>query len=328
MQRANTLVSLAFNMQRHDPTRTNDAFEEARNLYNQLGDRFYIASMLRYMAHISLFNGNIEQAFENFREARLLNEDLGNRRVIRDSLSIESICSLRYVGLENARQLRLQNLALAQELGDEQPLAWSLWEMGEIERVSGNLDAARRLYDRSNEIFSQVGESTGRCFFLKGLGDIALAKDEHERARQCFQEALDNAKEIRHDWSMVYCGCGLARAEIAAGQLVAGQKHLSDALRDARLTGFRDLLPFVLTCFAQWHAADGDPERAIVLGNFAANLKTTWLETKGLAQDIVEEAAGSLSDEEVRSAMEKSQKLDVPAAVLIALSADTSPLSP
>jgi predicted ATPase/DNA-binding SARP family transcriptional activator len=322
MQRADTLRLQGLEHQRSDTDRSMVVFEEARGLYQQLGLPLTAAGVLEDMAGVSLNAGEVDLAFQYYQESHSSYEKLGNRRFIASILSRESIVTLRYVNPDQARKTRGLSLAIAREMEDEHQIAWGTWELGEIERIDGNLEAARRLYEDSFELFTKNRDSVGLCFYFKGMGDLALVERQYDAARRLFHKALVHAQEVHHVWSMSYCRCGIARAEIGAGRHDEARVYLDEAIRDVRLICLGDLLPLVLTCFAQWHAASGDLERAIVLGNFAANLKKTWQETRGLAEAVVESASDSLSSEVVLSAIERSRKLDIPSAVLLALSVD------
>ncbi|MFN2190404.1 MAG: hypothetical protein ACK2T3_16700, partial [Candidatus Promineifilaceae bacterium] len=93
-------------------------------------------------------------------------------------------------------------------------------------------------------------------------------------------------------------------------------------LREARLTGFSDLIPIVFSVFAQWHAQVGDPQKAVALATFAAAMRTAWHETKEYAGDIVEKASANLPTETTRQAQAQGLALDLPSAVLAALGTD------
>ncbi|MGB3712897.1 MAG: hypothetical protein WA996_00550, partial [Candidatus Promineifilaceae bacterium] len=327
MQRADTLRLQGLEHQHADPDRSMVAFKEARVLYQQLGLPLTAAGVLADMAEVSLNAGKVDLAFQYYQESHSTYEELGNRRFIASILSRVSITSLRYIDPGQARKTRESQLAIAREIGDKHLIAWGTWELGDIERVEGHLDMARRLYKDSYKLFMKNRDSVGFCFYYRGLGDIALVERQHDMARRLFQQAFVHAQEARHVWSMSYCRCGIARAEIGASRHDEARAYLEEAVRDVRLIILGELLPYVLTCFAQWHAAGGDLERAIVLGNFAANLKTIWQEHRELAEAVVESASDSLSSEAVQSAIEKSEELDIPSAVLIALSADAGSTS-
>ncbi|MFN2188121.1 MAG: BTAD domain-containing putative transcriptional regulator, partial [Candidatus Promineifilaceae bacterium] len=204
MQHADALRLLAFNYARSDATSAKKVMEKAHGLYMELGDLFAAASVLRELAEINLHHGHIPDAIENYRNSRKLTINIYDRKVSLPTLSLESIHLARYGDLDHARHLRIENMAVARDLEEVVLLSWSIWEMGEIERLSGNLSEARRLYIQSRELFTQESDQVGLCFYNKGMGDLALMRADYREAQQRFMSALEYAVNANHDWSQVY----------------------------------------------------------------------------------------------------------------------------
>lgn len=318
LQQADTLRLLATHLQRPNQQDALTFFRQARHLYEALGDLASVAEVLTDLSVNSIYAGEYEQAFTALGEVRAIYEWLGNRRYLGYTLSDESRAALRYGDLDYARETRERSLAIARELEEDQQIGWCLWELGDIVRVSGELAEARRLYRQALPYFDRAKDEVGRCFYHKGLGDVALLEGDYRAAREFFEQALVHAAAARHDWSTVYCRCGLARALMAGSHDDAAREQLVEALRVARLAGFRDLVPLVLTGLAQWWASAGDPGRAVTLATFTANHIAIWQETRKWAVAVADKAAGELSVEAYEAAVAQSRTLDVPAAVILA----------
>lgn len=104
--------------------------------------------------------------------------------------------------------------------------------MGEVYRVRGDGDEARRWYDRALELFGD-GNHVGRSFYQRGLGDLALARGDHIAARRHFLVSHQEAGTINHDWQLIYALSGLARAALMAGARREARTYLVEALRTA-----------------------------------------------------------------------------------------------
>jgi predicted ATPase/DNA-binding XRE family transcriptional regulator len=93
--------------------------------------------------------------------------------------------------LVNARQLITEALAIAREACDPMPLSFVLWPAGLLSYVSGDFEMARQQW----EDVARLGYPDAPP--LQGLGHIALAERDTQRATRLFYQAWDLA--TRHN---------------------------------------------------------------------------------------------------------------------------------
>jgi DNA-binding SARP family transcriptional activator/predicted ATPase len=276
-------------------------WKQAQAQFDELGET--ISSIHWLLGELLFKTGDYQAAFQYYREIREAYLQRGQKRIAAYALSFESLQALRYSTIEHARQTREQSLRLSQEVGDPFGEAWSIWEMGEIQRVAGDYEAARLKFERANQMFAEVEDSNGEIFYYRGLGDIALAEGDEDRAYSLFEQSFTQANEANFIWGAAYAQAGMARAAAALKNFAAARKHLSQGLKSVSTIEDTGLALIPLAACAQLYAARGEVEQAIelcslVVGHFAA-----WKETKDRATKLLNDLK-DLSPGELPAAQE------------------------
>lgn len=287
----------------------------AREIFETLSERIFMTEILYQLAEVHLQQGHFDQAFDLFQERRQMLEEMGQLGLLADGIHWDALHALRFGTLEQAREERLACLKLQRELDFKTGIAWSLWEMGEICRVEGDLKAARHWYDEAAVLFEVQHLEMGKAFFQRGLGDLALATGNYTAADLHFHEYLAWAAVVQNYWSVAYAYSGLGRASMGLGQLGRGRHYYLRSLKIAFDIGNRDLSMIPATGLASWLAATGDDERAVELSAFVIAQYLSWRETKAQARSVLDNAAGRLSIDAVRAAKSRAQKMEVQTVV-------------
>jgi len=220
---------------------------------------------------------------------------------------------LRKGDIERARQLRQESLDLARAIDDRTDIVWGLLELGEIERVAGNLDIAESLLQQCNAMHLDTPRSEVQAFYYKGMGDLALDRGELETARRHFEQSRELARRDYNSWCVAYADLGLGRSAMAAGDLVATREHLSNAfniLRD-EWGSMPPLYTLGLEIWAEYCAANRDYRRAVELGSLVIQHPATWQEYRDRAGQLVQRCAAHLPSAELSAAQAKGRKLDL-----------------
>jgi len=127
-----------------------------------------------------------------------------------------------------------QGLALAQEaldkfreLGDKPGAAWALNMLGELARVDGDIETAKRYYEECLETVKETGERMREAIQYENLGVVAYHQDEPEVAARLIKQGLTLFRELGTPY-------GLATA---LGSLAGPVAALGRPRRAARLLG-------------------------------------------------------------------------------------------
>jgi predicted ATPase/DNA-binding SARP family transcriptional activator len=191
-------------------------------------------------------------------------------------MSRESYETARYGDLDDALRLRQRSLALSQQAGDHFTEVWDRWEMGELYRVMGRREEARRWYEASRQIFEELNFDAGQSFYHRGLADLALSEGDTATAEAHFHESYDWAVRVDHPWQGAYALVGLSRTAMAAGQPDEARKYLARGLRAGFATGDPGITLRGIAAAARLFERLGDAARAAGLAQLVLSHALSW----------------------------------------------------
>jgi predicted ATPase/DNA-binding SARP family transcriptional activator len=293
-----------------------DYSQAAQRMFEQVGAALSIDAIWTNLAEYYLYLGKIDQAFHAFEELRRFNEQTGNRRLLGTDLSWESLHVARYGRLEHALELRRRSLEIANEVGNQNDITWATWELGEVYRLMGDVEQARKYYLEAFPAFERMQEFIGLGFYHRGFGDIAMMKGDWVEACDQYQQALryhEREQRSNRSWGLALTHARLGMALVQLGAFDEAKQHLKVSLSLA--VGFvnPDLKALPLTGIASLMAATGFPARAVELAACVARQPTTWNEVKAQARGILEAARQALPADEVRISQERGEGLEIDA---------------
>jgi len=314
LERAHTLrlsglLKIAFSLEEAEQD-----LHSALQIMKSHGDLASAANVLWNLAEVSLWQGKVDLGFAYFDDMIEAYERLGNRKLLANALSFKSIELLRFGTVEDARCMRNRSLELTREIDDDQLTAWSLWELGEIDRVAGKFDEARERYTEALQIFQSLDNDIGIAFYFRGFGDLFLAIGDPNSSLDYFQRSLTLAQE-RHDWSAAYALGGLGRALLALGRYQAAGTEFGKALKLAYEINHNDLIMVFLAGICKLLIVNGEEARAVELGTFILHQYKTWAEIKNQVLDTINLASRQLSDEQISAAQERGRSASKEAIV-------------
>jgi tetratricopeptide (TPR) repeat protein len=115
-------------------------------------------------------------------EAKQIFEELGDRSGAAWSINQLGDISREQADLAAAREFYQQALLAFQETGDAWGSARSLADLGYVNRELGNYSAAQKAYREALQIFVGLGHRRGMARALEGSACLALAQGYPERA--------------------------------------------------------------------------------------------------------------------------------------------------
>lgn len=286
-------------------------WQEAQKHLQAAGEWTWAGDIYWQIGDVYIQIGQYEDALRCYRQVSEIDLARGNKRLAAAALSKESYEAVRYGDLEQARRTRLRSLALAREVNEAWLEAWCTWEMGELLRVTGDMDDARFWFDRAAELFEQTQDMDGTGFYHRGLGDIALDGGDFITAQQEFGLSLEIARRNNHEWAIAYALAGLARACTGLAELTQARRHLTEALSWGQKLQERGVTLLALAALADWHAANGDAIRAVELAAQAEHHLASWRTIRKQAASRLAALAAELPPQESQAAQERGRQLDL-----------------
>jgi predicted ATPase/DNA-binding SARP family transcriptional activator len=292
-----------------DQQQAESMHQQALDIYEKLGNRAAIGQTLFELGHDFVAKGDYPQALTYYQRSLDCSIELGLHLFIPSILSYASITVLRQGDYSLARQLRERSLATARAENELANLIWGKWELGEIERVEGNLETARRLYDESLELFEYSRTANLHTFYQRGLGDIAETQGRYAEAQQHFKKSLELAQADSHRWAVCYAFSGLGRAAIGLGDYTVAQQYFHQAIEF--FDHFQGLLTIAISGMAELSAAQGEYERAVTLATFAIEQPATWQEFRDRATKVLLRCIPRLPAAAVAEAQAKARNMNL-----------------
>jgi len=258
-----------------------------------------------------LQQGQFDEAFQCFQETSRVNLAHGFIRQAVGALSKESFEKARYGDLQDAIRLRQQCLDLIQQTGQGYQVSWNLWEMGELMRLTGQLDAAIHRFEEAFKIFDTFSDNMGRSFYWRGMGDILLARYDLQEASNAFLKCLECARAAHHEWMTAYALNGLGRVQLYMNDIRPAGEQILAALNLARKAHDPGITLTILDSLSAFHARQGNHEKAASLNIFVLQHFATWNEIKARASQLSESLRQKYLPREFNELKKKAQSVDL-----------------
>lgn len=180
------------------------AYREALGLYREVlahadGLDPRRRASLRVNAGVVYRNlGDPVSALDDFREAIRIYEAEGDKAGLSNAwLNIGLVHHLNLKQPPAAEEAYRTALRLAEESGDRSEEIQDLFYLGRLLLEQKRLDEAGRAFSRCLDDARRSGSAEGRWSALDGLGRIAAARGQEERAVELLEQAMDEIETVR-----------------------------------------------------------------------------------------------------------------------------------
>ena len=147
---------------------------------------------------------------------------------------------------------------------DEAPaaLAKVLWSAGDIENWLGHQDRAEEHFERALTIFRRIDDPSGVVAMLRGLGSVAIDREDLERASDLLGQVVSLAPRVGAGWEAAAATNLLGTVAFTRGDYAEALRHSETALALWRELGDSGHAGAALRNVAQAALAVGDYARA------------------------------------------------------------------
>jgi tetratricopeptide (TPR) repeat protein len=215
-------------LMRNGEERARTALTQARKIYDQLGDKAGIADIAMIGARLELNLGRIDLARAQFADARALFLGAGARER-------EGDAGLQIAGIDIRRGYNRQAVefltdARAAFEAAASPIGIARVQMGwgDLERLQGRLDVARKHYADAAALLASTG-NRAEAEALRKLGQLEMAVGNRDAATAALDKAIATA--ARTGWREEEAAARVAAAVVArdAGNAAAANAHATAA---------------------------------------------------------------------------------------------------
>jgi DNA-binding CsgD family transcriptional regulator len=210
---------------RGDTTRARALYEEGLALVRESGDLRVVPAFLGGLAHMALDEGDFERALSLWEEALALERKRGSLAGISAKLGNMGYAELVRGDPERATALVDESLALAKEAKDQEMVAVCLMCLGIAATLRGDPERAQAPLRESLAMHLEMGRMIDLAEDLEGLAEAAGALDQHLRAMRLWGAAKALREAMGVPWRP-------AERRLHEPQLVAARARLDEATRE------------------------------------------------------------------------------------------------
>jgi non-specific serine/threonine protein kinase len=164
-------------------------------------------------------------------------------------------------------------LAVARAAGIRTGEAEVLLNLGRLEYLEGDLNAAASALERALSISNEMGHSQGDIFALRFLGEVAYQRGDYGLARSNIEASLAHAREQRDPWRTAWAAGPLGYVLVVQGHYELARRIWVENLLAWRQLGNMNHFASTLEGLASLAARAGDRERALQLVGAAASIR-------------------------------------------------------
>ena len=202
--------------------------------------------------------------------------------------------------LAQAAAFHEASLQLNRQLGGAIGIASACSNLANIAIARNDLDRARELYAESIEL-SRPHDPHGTAFTMVNLADLTARGGDEAEADRLFAECIDLFERVGDEWGFAHASTRLASAARRRGDLETARRRFADALAIHRRTGDRHAEARVLANVADVAADLGDLADAEALYQQSLAIRSELGDRLGIAT-VLERLAGVAEDRPERAA--------------------------
>ncbi|MFI6901836.1 BTAD domain-containing putative transcriptional regulator [Nonomuraea sp. NPDC050394] len=196
-------------------------------------------AMVYSLSSLAVFQQRYGEAHPMLTEALDLFDEIGETHGRALALRNMAMVERMRGDVAAARERYEQALPLLRAVGDRAAEAHALVNLAVIHLERGTLDEGGPMLEQALEIFRAEGVPRGEAQALNSIGRLALLKGEGRRALEAFEAAAVIVRDVRDRIGEAYVMQGIAEARIALGQPDRAKGTLAAALDLAERLGER-----------------------------------------------------------------------------------------
>lgn len=298
-----------------DPKGALTAVEEAGRIYQQVGDRYGLASTLEVTAQVFVDRGDYPSAVDKFKDELAIAREVGNHKAESSALNNMALVLNQQGDSEEARKMFERALSIFREVSDKNNYAVTLTNIAGIMKDEGNLTRARQTYDEALTLFREINDQSGIALSLAGVGTVQDAQGDSAAAKKTLEQAvaLDLAGGQANPSADKLIDLGDALQHL--GDLPSARKNYESALTLARAAGDKSMAAYALAGLgsldlkaANFTLAHKDYDEALALRKELGEKHTIAASGVAIAELAIEEGHPDPAEGPAREARDEFQQ--------------------
>ncbi|MDA4844746.1 SIR2 family protein [Hoeflea poritis] len=192
---------------------------------------------------VNLVQGNLSDAVSLLRQAITINRRIegqmdGGAQHNRISLNL-AIAQLERGRLTAARSRLTAICGSEEQKSQRKGRVWHIAHgyLGLVDHLMGNIDSARRHYERAIRVLDIYGDTRACAIFYRHAGDIERAQGDFDKAKSNFRSALAFAEAGGHEDVHKRVRLSMIRADIAASVADGRRPEVTQVMVELKMVG-------------------------------------------------------------------------------------------
>jgi predicted ATPase/DNA-binding XRE family transcriptional regulator len=242
------------------------------------------AKALYGSGRLAVMQGDYASARARYEQALEIYRELGDRQGIANSLNdLGNVHGLQG-DYATRRSLQEQSLALFREVDDRSGIAGALFQLANVASVEGDHVAAASLFNESLEMLRELGDKRGIAMSLASLGNEGEALGDHDAAWSYYQEGLQIFRELGDRWSIANSLVNLGNVACNRGDYPAARALLEESLGLFRELGAKRGIAYALAGLGNAARSEGDYRQAASLLKESLAIRMDLGNKQGIAE--------------------------------------------
>jgi tetratricopeptide (TPR) repeat protein len=254
-----------------------EAMEAARAGFEQVGDAELLAKTLLTLGDIRRLQSRFAEALSYYEQglavADTIQDDRARLVARANALASFQVLAVWQGQYDRATELAETVLSIRRATGDKPGIASLLTNAALLERYRGNLLQAYKTNDEALKAFRELGDRWSVGQLLNNQACVLSDQGKYGEARQLLDESLLVRRQLGDRAGLALSLNTLADMLVDQGEFAGARPVLEESLAVYRELGDRTAIAYLLDDYAALAAADGQPERGLRLGGFAAGLR-------------------------------------------------------
>ncbi len=203
-----------------------DAFEEEKEVAEEIQDEKGIAQAYHDMGCISIRRGEFEAAVENLERSRKIRQKTDDLKGLSKTIHNLSVIHTLSGNLNKALKEHEECLEIYEEMGDKTTVGKIHNNIGATYQEKGDLDKALHHLHIGYEISEQVGNRFLMCNTMVNIGQTYMDKGELEKASHHLTQGLKISEGADYLDGKIHSQYFLVNLELARGNYDKAEEHL------------------------------------------------------------------------------------------------------
>ena len=208
-----------------------ESFSRALQVERQsiLGDRVALGKYLHNLANVDMDLGRLAEAETSLRQAIVILRETGNQVSLMRTLGSLAVVLMYRGSLAEAEAVLVEAEPIARKAGSPSDLANTLWQRGDLAKLEGRMDEARRWFDLAAVPLQKVSAGDMVARYKASIRQLEKPSERACRALEATEPELTRLG----DRTAVELSVGISRCWSEAGSLARAKRWLDRSEKQA-----------------------------------------------------------------------------------------------